>query len=102
MTTSPGFSTATLVGWATALVGVVFLWVFPPGDLESFPPLCVSQWLFDFTCWGCGMVRAFSSLLRAQFEQAWSYNWRVYIVVPILLFAGIRPLWRRWRQSRSP
>ena len=91
---STPYSTATLVAWGTAACVLGFLVVFSPARLEQLPPICVSQWLFDWECWGCGMVRAFSSLLRGQLAEAYHYNWRVFIVVPILAYAGVRPVLR--------
>ncbi len=91
---SSRLTTATVVGWAMGIGILSVLVFFPPGRLEELPPICISQVLFDLSCWGCGMVRATSSLIRAQFAEAYHYNWRVFIVVPILAYAGLRPLWR--------
>lgn len=101
---SPEFSTATLVGWATAATVVVLLAVFPPARLENFPSICLYQQIYDVSCLGCGMSRAAASLLRGDFAGAWEYNWRIFVVGPILAYVGIRPLLTRFfgGQSRSP
>lgn len=86
------------------LVGVVVLAavaMYSPAQLEEFPPLCLVQWLFDTPCWGCGTVRAFSSLVRGRFVEAWEYNWRIFAVVPLIAGAGLQRLERVFENGKT-
>ena len=43
---------------------------------------CVFKWLFGIECPGCGITRAYISLLHLDFKQAFAYN-HAFWVVPI-------------------
>ncbi len=49
----------------------------------AFELPCVYRYLFNITCPGCGMSRAFFSLMRLDFAAAFSYH-RMFWSVPIL------------------
>jgi len=49
-------------------------------------PLCLFRNLLGWECWGCGMTRAFFSLIHGHWEQAIHYNWRCVIVFPVIAY----------------
>ncbi len=47
--------------------------------------VCIFKSLFDIECFGCGMTRAIYLLLHGDINGAVEYNWRVIIILPLLL-----------------
>ena len=41
---------------------------------------CVVRYMTGISCPGCGMTRAFLSLLQLNFEQAWHYHPMIYVL----------------------
>ena len=66
------------------------LWCVPDAWVFNGIPLCLSRNLLGMECWGCGMTRAFFSLLHGRWEEAIHYNWRCVIVVPMIAYLCIR------------
>jgi len=52
----------------------------PTAWLERSPSVCLYWNVFGVHCPGCGMTRAFSALLHADFARALSYNKLVGVV----------------------
>lgn len=59
--------------------------------LKSMPTLCLFKNLTGRECWGCGMTRAVVSGFKLSFKEAYSFNKRVVIVLPMLVY-----LWFKW------
>lgn len=57
--------------------------------LETGRTLCLYTNLTGKHCWGCGMTRAFLSIIHLDFKQALVYNWRVSIVFPLVVILYI-------------
>ena len=55
--------------------------------LNKLPDFCIFKRLTGYKCPGCGMTRAFISLGRFQFTDAFQYN----IFAPFLFYGGL--LW---------
>ncbi|MFW5966275.1 MAG: DUF2752 domain-containing protein [Persicimonas sp.] len=87
------------VAWLGALAGIAVLAFVSTETLEGLPSVCVSRWLFDVKCHGCGMTRAFSSLLEGDFAAAARYNWKVFVVVPLFLAVGAGSVWRHTTEA---
>lgn len=85
--------------WLGCAVGLVALASVSTDTLESLPRVCLSHVLFDLECLGCGMTRAMNSLLHGDLSEAAAYNWRVFIVAPLLTFVGLRAAWRSRRDA---
>lgn len=43
---------------------------------------CIWKTLFGFHCPGCGITRAFISLLELDFKKAIESNWLIFIIMP--------------------
>lgn len=60
---------------------------------------CVSRYLFGVSCPGCGMTRAFFSVLRLDFKQAFYYH-PLFPAVPLVglmvIFRKKIPKWLFW------
>ena len=83
---------AFIVGVPLILLGTPLRW------LESGVPLCPIKFFFGVDCPGCGMTRAFWSVLHLDLPLAWHYNRGVIVVFPIIAFAAARSLLRDWRE----
>ena len=55
-------------------------------------PICLWKILFHIDCWGCGLTRAFYQLCKLNFHQAWDYNPKIFIIVPLLFFIWIKEI----------
>lgn len=64
----------------------VLLYLIPVEGIFSGESLCLIKRCLGIECWGCGITRAFFSLLYGHFEQAWEYNAFIILVFPLLLW----------------
>jgi len=83
---------------ALALGGVLGMLWFVPLDWicnGDVPVLCLFRRLTGHECLGCGMTRAFFSLLHGQWEEALRYNWRCVIVFPLMAYVCARGVLKR-------
>ena len=55
-------------------------------------PICLWKILFHIDCPGCGLTRAFYQLFKLNFYAAWQYNYKIFIVAPILLYIWIKEI----------
>jgi hypothetical protein len=83
-----------LVRLVLLVAGPVVLFLIPLNALQSAPDLCLFKILFHVECPGCGMTRALHCFLRGDFVTAAQFNWRVFIVVPILAHATLKSIVR--------
>ncbi len=58
--------------------------------LERLPDLCVFKRLTGYPCAGCGMTRAFVSILSGDLYAAWHYN---ALSIPLFLALSIGAVW---------
>lgn len=56
--------------------------------------ICLFKNIFGIECWGCGMTRAFFSLIYGNLDLALSYNKLIIIVFPMLVCYWIISLYR--------
>ena len=59
------------------------------GDIE----LCIFKRITGHECPGCGMTRAFSSVLKLNFAEAMTYNNRIIIVFPMVCIIFVQRLY---------
>jgi hypothetical protein len=83
------------------LGGVFILWCMPLSLIDNGMTLCIIKNATGHTCPGCGMTRAFFHLLHGDISTAYHYNWRIFIVLPILVGVAIQFL-RRHIRNTSP
>lgn len=62
-------------------------------------PICLWKNIFHTNCLGCGMTRAFYALCNFDFNNAWHYNSRIYIILPILFYVWIREIIKVFKQN---
>lgn len=76
-----------LLAGLTAYFALV-LWLFPRWGLR-----CVFLDFLGFPCPGCGMTRAFFSLLRLDFAAAWGYHPLVFAMPYVMAYVlfDLRP-----------
>lgn len=51
---------------------------------------CFFHTLFDIHCPGCGLTRAFMSLMKLDFQSAYNYNPLIFIVIPSIIYFIIK------------
>lgn len=64
----------------TSVAAVVVLYVI----LESFGVTCPIKYITGISCAGCGMSRAWISVLRGDFRAAWNYH-PLFWTIPMAL-----------------
>ncbi|MFN5458347.1 MAG: DUF2752 domain-containing protein [Bacteroidota bacterium] len=47
---------------------------------------CFFNFFFKINCPGCGLTRAFISLISLNFADAWNKNPLIFFVIPIIIF----------------
>jgi hypothetical protein len=60
--------------------------MLPPTYLDSGQTVCLSRYIFDASCPGCGMTRAVKHVMHFDFTGAWELNKLVVEVFPLLIF----------------
>jgi hypothetical protein len=71
------------------IIAVLF-WLIPKDYLGEKYPICLFRLVTGHQCLGCGMTRAIWSILHFRFHEALEYNWKVVIVLPILVLGLIQ------------
>ena len=67
------------------LGGLAALALAPTAWLERTPSVCLYWNVFGVHCPGCGMTRAISALLHADYARALSFNRLVVVVFPLIV-----------------
>jgi len=66
------------------LLGGPFLLIVMPIDFfDNGESICLSVFLFDLQCLGCGLTRAIMHLIHLDFQGAWEYNKLSFLIFPI-------------------
>lgn len=82
------------------LLPLIF-WLIPTARIESGPTFCLYRRVFGVPCPGCGMTRAISCAAHGHPRRAITYNSRVVLVLPLLLWAWARGLRREWQTFQA-
>ena len=56
-----------------------------PGMELPLPGVCISRQWFGLSCPGCGLTRGSVALMHGQWQQAWSYNPGVFLVLLLVV-----------------
>jgi len=89
---------------AMTLAGAAVLYHFDPARTWFYPP-CMFHALTGLNCPGCGGLRAIHKLLHGNVTGALHSNALVVLLVPIVLWVGVRVVWQTKagvRQADSP
>lgn len=68
------------------ILGILFIYIFLKYNI-GIP--CIFHKLTNLYCPGCGMTRAFISLIKLDLYQAFRYNMLVIIYVPFFIIYGV-------------
>jgi hypothetical protein len=71
------------------LVGPFLLLFLPADYFDSGESICLSVYLFDLQCLGCGLTRGVMHLIHLDFKEAWEFNKLSFLVVPIAILFWI-------------
>lgn len=58
----------------------------------SHGSLCLWKNIFNFDCPGCGITRAFLAVCRLDFDEAYRYNSKIFIVIPVFVFIWLEEI----------
>ena len=64
----------------------VILYLLPTDGIFNGKSTCLFKQLLGAECWGCGITRAFFSVLYGHLTQAMEYNPLIAAVFPLLLW----------------
>lgn len=84
-----------------ALVGpiaVSLLYTYPPTEYSFLP--CLFNRFTGLYCPGCGATRCCHSLLHGDIEQAFAWNPLLVLLLPFLVYATGRGVYRAWTGHR--
>lgn len=79
----------------------LLLYIVPTEGIFSGESICLIKRFFGVECWGCGITRAFFSVLYLDFAAAWEYNHLIVIVFPLLLWLWVREIYFTVRKLRQ-
>jgi hypothetical protein len=65
------------------LGGPFFLFFLPSSYFDNGESICLSVYLFDLQCLGCGLTRGVMHLIHLDFKEAWGFNKLSFLVVPV-------------------
>ena len=69
------------------LIVIPFIFIFLPINFfDTGDSICLSIFLFNKECYGCGMTRAIQHLIHFDFKGAYDFNKLSFIVLPILIY----------------
>jgi hypothetical protein len=75
----------------------IVLLILPANFFDNGRSICLSQLLFNFECYGCGMSRACMHLIHFDFEEAYAYNMLSFIVFPLLAIVWVQWFFKEWK-----
>lgn len=73
------------------LIPIVLI-ILPANYFDQGQSICVSVLLFDKNCYACGMTRAVQHLIHFDFQQAYTFNKLVFIVLPLLIISYLKTI----------
>lgn len=56
-----------------------------PINSEILKNICLIKAITGKECWNCGMTRAFLSIIHFDFQSAYEFNKKVFIVFPMTI-----------------
>ena len=65
----------------------ITLLLLPSDFFDYGQSICLSVFLFDFECYGCGLTRAIQHLIHFDFLIAYQFNKLSMIVFPLIIFS---------------
>lgn len=77
----------TVIYFIILLLIPLVLIILPADFFNNGQSICLSIFLFDRECYGCGMTRAIQHIMHLDFYQAYIQNKLSFLVFPILALA---------------
>ncbi|MCL1973240.1 MAG: DUF2752 domain-containing protein, partial [Bacteroidetes bacterium] len=74
------------MGNIVIILAPLLLFFLPMKWLQGEHSLCLIKNIFGVECPGCGITRAFVSVVQFHFIDAWNYNKLIVIVFPLLAY----------------
>ena len=85
---------------AVLLLLPIVLYIVPTDGIFNGESICLFKRFLNTECWGCGMTRAFFSLMYGRIGQAWEYNPLITVVFPLLLWIWCKEVWQTFKKTR--
>ena len=76
----------------------IFLLALPADFFDYGNSVCLSIFLFERECFGCGMTRAIQHLIHLDFSTAYMFNKLSFIVLPLLIITYIKELIKLYKK----
>jgi hypothetical protein len=76
-------------------LGATMLYTFSPTEY-GFYPRCMFRLATGLHCPGCGATRCVAALLHGDLRQAFAYNALFVVMLPFLVFGGMRIAYATW------
>ena len=86
---------------AVLLALPIILYTLPTDSIFNGESICLFKQLFETECWGCGITRAFFSVLHGHMRQAIDYNPLIAIVFPLLLWLWFNATIKSLRKTKE-
>lgn len=90
----------TLAKLALIVLLPIVLLLLPADHFDAGESICLSQVLFNFECYGCGMTRACQHLIHLDFENAFAYNMGSFLALPALGIVWVQWFFKEMRHLR--
>jgi hypothetical protein len=89
-------------GYLFLLIAVPILFLIAPIHFfDSGQSVCLSQAIFDVSCYGCGMTKALKHLVFFDLSTAWEFNKLSFVVLPLVTWLWIIEVLRVRKKTRN-
>jgi len=89
------------IKYGVILIVPFILWMLPANFFDTGQSICLSKLIIDRDCPGCGLTRAVQHAMHFEFEQAWSFNKMIVILLPIFAFIYVRVAMDVYKRVKS-
>lgn len=79
----------------------VALYLVPLENIYNGESLCLFKRCMNIECWGCGITRAFFSVLHGYFALAWEYNSLIIILFPLSAWLWSKEVFKACKELKD-
>tara|TARA_B110001450_G_C17650530_1_gene493086 strand:- start:516 stop:806 length:291 start_codon:yes stop_codon:yes gene_type:complete len=83
-----------------SLISLPIILIFIPANFfDSGQSICLSVFIFDKECYGCGMTRAILHLIHFDFIDAYNYNKLSFFVLPLSIYLYLQEITKVYKKT---
>lgn len=86
------------LGFLLLPAGLIFL---PANFFDKGKSVCLSKFILNKECWGCGITRAIQHAIHFEFKTAYEFNKLVIVVLPLVIFVYIQELIKSYKSLNN-